>query len=68
MEHDTLNDWFFGCKSGKQIRDCASLHGNNITSSHVLYLIQNDEEAVDMLSNDNSEIFSFLDANGIHII
>lgn len=63
--HDILHDWFFGCHSGKQIREYAATHGNGITFDDVIAIVKSDKEA-GWISFGG--ILNFLEANGIWVI
>lgn len=63
--HDILHDWFFGCKSGKQIRKYAATHGNGITFDDLITIVKRDKEAYWI---GFEEILNFLNANGIWVI
>lgn len=64
-EHDILYDWFFGCKSGKEIREYAATHGNGITFDDVITIVGSDKETCGL---NLGGILDFLDANGIWVI
>ncbi len=63
--HDILNDWFFGCESGKQIREYAATHGNGITFDDVVEIVGRDKETCGI---NFGGILNFLEANGIWVI
>ena len=64
-DHDVLHDWFFGCKSGKEIQEYAATHGNGITFDDVITIVKRDKEA-SWISFGG--ILNFLEANGIWVI
>lgn len=64
-DHDILHDWFFGCKSGKEIREYAVTHGNGITFDDVITIVKRDKDAC-WISFEG--ILDILDANGIWVI